>query len=193
MRYILILVSIIICTSCTNGVPNSKDNTALVDTTGAFTYHNEKIGWSLSVPNAYEVFKPLEKITRYNRSYQGVDSSYIIHLLSFQNNYGNFNSKIEPYNKNELGDYMTYKQSLNTAIYNSYSYTNSDTISGTITIDDVEFYTFSTTLYTDTREVVLHNTIFYTLINGYDFVVSITHQEDNSDGIIKVFFNSTFE
>lgn len=195
----LIILSILTLPSCESSINETSNNGVVVRTFSpsnkdSVTYRNKHIGWLIIVTKPESILSR-DTTYPYNKYGAGTDPVLRTDCLSFHNNKGNFTSYIEPYNESRDGKYTITKNEIHAVLYvdekQRYS-TSIDTTSGNIVIDGITFRTFTKTYYNKEGEAYIHNTTFYTLLKGYDFEVNITHQLDDSDGIIAMFLNSKF-
>lgn len=126
-----------------------------------------------------------------------IDYSRLKNLVGFQKNKFNiFQSTSEPFELEYEGEWEENNEALKDIIYAAYQSQgiNVDSTETKIEkIDGLKFYSYSFTVYGPKGEIILKQTMFSRLINGFDFGVNINYNnESDRDEMLLAFRSSKF-
>lgn len=157
-------------------------------------YTNKEIGWSLTIPEGWDLIKKgiNEESSDSRMNYVDIKS-----LVSFQKGeYNLFQSTIEPFEIEYEGEWQENERALKYVIYQTYEsqgiiIDTSATISEEI--DGVHFHTYSFSISDNNEETVMEQIIYRAPINGYDFGVVLSYNnEGDRDELLAAFRKSKF-
>lgn len=172
--------------SCTELDPNKQVDEGQV--TGA-TYESKEIGWIIEIPKGWKVIAK-DKIEASNEKGKKlleqtaggeVDISGLKYLISFQKNQFNiFNSTSEPFVEEYPGEYEQNRKFVYGLIHDTYTSQGikTDTATTTERIQGLDFHVLFTTIYSPEGEKLFNQILFSRLINGYDFAMTITYNNE---------------
>ena len=190
-------------TSCGQVDPNKNIDEGKVE---GNIYTSEEIGWTIEMPKGW-AFINKEKTKELNEKGlralektmdREVDNSGLKNLISLQKDRFNiFQSNSEPFELEYKGEWEENNAAMKELMYTTYlnQGVKADSSATTIEkIDGLEFHKYSFTIYGPKGEVILKQIMFSRLINGFDFGVSISYNNDEyRDELLKVFRNSKFK
>jgi len=169
-------------------------------------YFCEEIGWSIEVPDDWplmslEVQKyyeqrgldAMESIVDFD-----IDSSQLKNLISFQKDvFNSFSSTMEPVVLEYEGEYEEINEHLKELLqltYKSQGIVTKVTETTQVIIDGISFETFEVSLHTPDGDLFLSQLMYSALINGFDFGVCISYNnETDKKAMLDAFKNSTFK
>jgi len=189
-------------TSCGQVDPNKNIDEGKVE---GNIYTSEEIGWTIEMPKGW-AFINKEKTKELNEKGlralektmdREVDNSGLKNLISLQKDRFNiFQSTSQPFELEYKGEWEENNAAMKELMYTTYlnQGVKADSSATTIEkIDGLEFHKYSFTIYGPKGEVILKQIMFSRLINGFDFGVSISYNNDEyRDELLKVFRNSKF-
>jgi len=190
-------------TSCGQVDPNKNIDEGKVE---GNIYTSEEIGWTIEMPKGW-AFINKEKTKELNEKGlralektmdREVDNSGLKNLISLQKDRFNiFQSTSQPFELEYKGEWEENNAAMKELMYTTYlnQGVKADSSATTIEkIDGLEFHKYSFTIYGPKGEVILKQIMFSRLINGFDFGVSISYNNDEyRDELLKVFRNSKFK
>lgn len=152
-------------------------------------YESKQIGWSIEIPKGWTIVSrdKLEANDQRGKDaiekvYEGeIDTKGLKHLISFQKDKFNvFASTSEPFQEEFPGEYEQNNMALNNLLYETFAGQGIriDTSSGKEPIQGLEFNTFYSTIYSGDGKVILKQTLYSQLINGHDFGVTLSYNND---------------
>ncbi|SFU45790.1 hypothetical protein SAMN05216480_10467 [Pustulibacterium marinum] len=170
------------------------------------TYHNEEIGWTMEIPEGWNVTHKSDVDRRTKKGLEAlsetsgfeIDTSGLKQLLNFEKNRFNiFQSTSELFEVEYEGEWEETNASAKELIYYAYMERGiraDSTAIKTIVIDGMEFQLYGFTIYNAKGEVLLNQLIYSRLINGYSFGVSIHYNnEADKKQMLDAWLNSTFQ
>ena len=208
MKYILILLASLSLLSCKEKKQELKDKqkeieTGTLDSTNR--YSADEIGWTTSIPSGWEVqtrentkkntergLKAIEKEMNAE-----VDASKLIQLLNLKKGkFNSFLSTIEPYDTTDGISYEEHNRRLYEVMKQTYAGQGTDArySEDTALLDGLSFYVFNVKIYNkDKSTVILNQTMYSRLINGYDFGMTISYNGDEARKELEdIVFSSKF-
>jgi hypothetical protein len=168
-------------------------------------YHSEEIGWTMKIPNGWNVTHRSELSKRTKKGLDvlnetaGIDydASELKQLLNFQKDkFHIFQSTSEPFILEYEGEWEENKKGIQELIYETYSSRGIkvDTSSTKEKIDNLEFEVFHITMYGPDGKIMLYQDMYGKHINGYDFGVNLNYiKDEEKKEMMKAWKNSTFE
>ena len=194
-------ITIAILVSCKSD-PNKQIDEGKINEN---TYHSEEIGWTMEIPDGWNVTHRSELKKRTEKGLDAInetagidyDASELKQLLNFQKDrFHIFQSTSEPFKLEYEGQWEENNKGIKELIYEAYSSRGIkiDTTSSKEKIDDLEFEVFHITMYGPEGKIMLYQDIYGKHINGYDFGVNLNYVNDKEKSeMMKVWKNSTFE
>jgi len=168
-------------------------------------YRCEKIGWSIDVPENWKITSEDDEfvLDSSNRAMlektqdTKFDLSKTRKMISFQKDESNaFESAITPMIEKYPGQYDEGCREQNKLTYKSLTSlgTRFDSSSSTEIINGHKFNTFSITMYSPKGYVIIYQTSYFALINGFDVQMNICYNNDDDKAILlKALRNSKFK
>ncbi|QNR25128.1 hypothetical protein [Croceimicrobium hydrocarbonivorans] len=206
MNKLLTLVSILTTLtfiSCGQPDPNKQIDEGTVKDN---TYTSEEIGWTIKIPDGWTVINQEQTQANNERGLNAleetleneIDLSGLKNLIGFQKNQFNiFQSSSEPFELEYDGEWEENNAALKEVIYTTYLNQGMRADSSATTteeIDGLEFQRFSFTIYSPKGEVIMKQTMYSRLINGFDFGVNLNYNNDEDKEImLEAWKNSTFK
>jgi hypothetical protein len=204
MRNIVITTSLLLLlfnSACVQKGSNIAFDAGTLDSS---IYSNSEIGWTMRIPNGWTTISRddqaqttqsgLEVVA--SATGQEIDYSGLMHLISFQKNrFNQFQSTIEPYNTEELGDWIEHNKFVYKLVYDTYENQGMkvDTSSTTDKIDNRVFQLFRMKLYGPDGNIILFQDMYTRLIKGYQFGAILNYNNSIDKGAMqKVWFESKF-
>ena len=203
MFRLIFILSIISIVSCQQVVSKSKPHVDEGVMEGE-RYISQEIGWMLTIPKGWTIMSK-DKMDGYTekgmdaiREVAGtIDYSGLKNLINFQKDQRNiFQSTSEPFKIEYEGEWEDNNEALKGLLHATF--TNQgikiDTSSSSMIVDELEFESFHITFYTPKGEIVLYQDMYTRLINGFDFGVSLTYNnEKDKTTLMDVWQNSKFK
>ena len=199
----LITLTVLVLTSCKPSDPNKSVEEGKVE---GNIYTSEEIGWTMEIPQGWKVidkekseeFQEQGKKALENNTDATVDLNGLKMLISFQKDQFNiFQSTSEPFNLEYEGQWEENNAATKAIIYATYvnmGIQADSTATKTITIDGLDFQTYTFAIRDQEGNVIMTQTMYSRLINGFDFGVNINYNnEKDRDEMFKAFLNSKFE
>ena len=181
-----------------------ENNTELINNKQKI-YNNQELGWTIEVPKGWKINNQAEK-DKLTKKWldvvewivdEKIDIRGLKNLISFQKNKFNiFQSTSEPFENQYEWEWKENNANVQQFIYDTYvsQWIKVDTSEiKTEKIDglDFEYYTF--TIYNNKNKVVLQQIIYSRLINGLDFGVVISYNnESDKNEMLNAWINSKF-
>ncbi len=199
--YILLVILISIVNISCQTDPNEAVDEGKV--TG-YTYTSDDIGWSIQIPEGWEVTGKDAQQARVERGQEAfedatnleIDVSNLRHLIGFQKDQFNiFQSTSERFELEYEGEWESNFKDVTELICvmyedNGIAY---DTLSGTEIIDGLEFKKFNVTIYSPKGDIILYQEVYGRHINGFDFSVNINYNNENDKiELVSALKNSKF-
>ena len=195
MKYIIILIACFSLISCKEKRQTLKDKQSELETGSLDSTHRYKaddIGWTAKVPGGWEVQskdatkentergkKAIEKTINVE-----VDASALQQLINLKKGrFNSFLSTIEPYNEKKEGSYEANNEKLYELMKKTYADQGIKATyeEDTATIDGLSFYVFKAKIYKpDSKEVLLNQVMYSRLINGYDFGMTLSYNDEDA-------------
>jgi len=199
----LITLTVLVLTSCKPSDPNKSVEEGKVE---GNIYTSEEIGWTMEIPQGWKVidkekseeFQEQGKKALENNTDATVDLNELKMLISFQKDQFNiFQSTSEPFNLEYEGQWEENNAATKAIIYATYvnmGIQADSTATKTITIDGLDFQTYTFAIRDQEGNVIMTQTMYSRLINGFDFGVNINYNnEKDRDEMFKAFLNSKFK
>ncbi|PZE17183.1 hypothetical protein DNU06_07880 [Putridiphycobacter roseus] len=196
----LLLLTVLI--SCSTDPNKQIDEGKITDN----TYHSKEIGWTMEIPNGWEV---THKSTLDERTSNGldlisesagieIDASELKQLLNFQKNKFNiFQSTSQPFIEEYEGEWASNNVLLKELIYNTYLQNGMKTDSSatqTVSVNGLDFVFYEFVIYGPKGDVILNQMMYSRLINGFDFGININYNnEGDKKEMLEAWMNSKFE
>jgi hypothetical protein len=199
--HILIFFTFIFFTSCKTDPNKQVDEGTVIEN----IYHSKEIGWTLEIPNGWNVTKREIAQGRENRGLKALneanaidyDISGLKQLISFQKDrFHIFSATSEKFELVYDGEYEENKKLVKEMLYNTYvsNGIKFDTISSKEKINNLEFDLFHLTLYDSKGNIILYQDFYCRYINGLDFGVNLNYINDKEkQELMRVWKNSKFE
>lgn len=199
---LIILIFLIILPSCKKTDPNKTIDEGNISEN---VYTSQEIGWTIEIPKGWKIISKEEKdkwqkkgekaITEFTgeeMQYEGLKD-----LVGFKKNQFNiFQATSEPFEVEYEGEWEENNQILKELLYQTFESQGirvDSTETSTETIDNIDFKTFSFTIYGPKGDIILKQITYSTLINGLDFGVNMSYNNDkNRDEMLKVWRGSKF-
>lgn len=198
-----IALTILVFTSCKPSDPNKDVDEGQVE---GNTYTSQEIGWTITIPNEWEVMDKEKSEDMREKGTQAVeetidqevDFSGVKTLISFQKNQFNiFQSTSEPFNQEYEGEWEINNAGIKALIYETFMNQGikADSSATTVeTIDGLDFQTYNFTIYGPNGDVILHQILYSRLINGFDFAANINYNnETDRETQLQAFRSSKFK
>jgi len=199
----LITLTVLVLTSCKPSDPNKSVEEGKVE---GNIYTSEEIGWTMEIPQGWKVidkekseeFQEQGKKALENNTDATVDLNGLKMLISFQKDQFNiFQSTSEPFNLEYEGQWEENNAATKAIIYATYvnmGIQADSTATKTISIDGLDFQSYTFAIRAPEGNVIMTQTMYSRLINGFDFGVNINYNnEKDRDEMFKAFLNSKFE
>jgi hypothetical protein len=195
IKYIFSFSVLILMVACSqNGSTTLEEN----------IYYNESTGWRIELPKGWETVSKKENSAEkqigkkaLEQVFEGdINSEYEV-LLSIKNNRNaSLTSTLEKFDEQYEGEWKDNNVFLKELLYKAFAKQNIliDTTSSSDSIDNMPFEVFYISLYAPNKTVILNQILYSSLINGYDFGVTINyvHTEDK-EILLKALKNSQFK
>ncbi|MCB0502401.1 MAG: hypothetical protein KDD32_06940 [Bacteroidetes bacterium] len=198
----VLLIFLVAMNSCRQKSSASNDSINIASTK---IYTSEALGWQIEIPDSFQIISQ-DKMEAYDRQGQAIvgqtEEDYIEYdglkyLISFgKDDFNIFAATAEPFELMYDGEYEDNNRLLNELIYQTFvnQGLTVDTVSGSIMIDQLEFMTFKTNIYSPDGDIIITQELFNRYINGYDFSVNLTYNNDaDKTVILDAWEASTFE
>lgn len=200
-RYISAALTIAIFMACSGTAEQGKKVDEGVINNRIFT--SEEIGWTIEVPEGWKITdlqKQKETDKKGADAMKQVDESIQLgeynNLIGFhKDELNSFGSTSEAFDERTDGSWLENTKRLNAFIMQTYESQGitCDSISGTETIDGLEFQMFKTSIFGADSVPVLEQIMYSRLINGRDFGVNINYNNDKDrDEMMKAWKASKF-
>ena len=201
MNYLYIIILTFTLISCSE---NLAENSVQVDSNTLTTYQDSLIGWTLEIPAEWKIqskkeiaainekgVESLEKAVGTNMDVSSYDN-----ILSFaKDNINMFQSIREKYDKDETA-WKKNNVALKELFCSVYAEQGARLDSSEMTIEEihgVKFDSYEILFYDDNKKINLVQVFYSTLINGYDFSVSMcVSNEQNKRELMAIWENSIF-
>lgn len=200
-RYMAAAVALILFAACNGAQQGKKVDEGVISDK---TFTSEEIGWTIQIPEGWTV-TDLEKQKETDKkgadAMKQVDESIELgeynNLIGFhKDELNSFGSTSEPFDESKDGSWLENTKRLNVFIVQTFESQGitCDSISGTETIDGLEFQTFKTTIYGNDSVPLLEQIMYSRLINGHDFGVNINYNNTKDrDAMMKAWKGSKFK
>ena len=195
MKYIFILITCLFLISCKEKKQTLKDKQDEIEIgslDSAHQYKADEIGWTAKIPMGWEVQtkddtkdntergkKEIEKTLNVE-----VDASGLKQLINLKKDkFNSFLSTIEPYDEAQAGSYAANNKRIYGILKSTYAAKNIDAKyeEDSAIIDGLTFFVFKIKLYTpDKKEVLLNQLMYSRLINGYDFGMTLSYNDEDA-------------
>lgn len=197
---ILLAGMVLFYTACTHSDPNQEIDEGKIT---ANTYHSDQIGWTMEIPEGWEIVKRetvAENTKKGKKAVEEVigeyDFSNVKYLLNFRKNaYNVFQATSEPFDTSGGMNWKINNKNLKDVIYETYAKQGMqiDTSSATSNIDGLNFEVYIVTLYGPDGDEILRQEMYSRLINGFDFgvVLNYNNPEDRAE-MMDAWKNSKF-
>ncbi len=199
--YILTFLTFVLFISCKTDPNKQVDEGTVVEN----KYHSKEIGWTIEIPNGWNVTKRDESQKREDKGLKAINEANGIHydasglkqLVSFQKDrFHIFAATSEKFEIEYDGEYEENKKLVKEILYNTYASNGIkvDTASSKEKIDKLEFDLFKITVYDPKGEIMLYQDLYSTFRNGLDFGVNLNYiNEKEKLELMRVWKNSKFE
>jgi len=203
-RVIISLGIIITILSCKPIDPNKYVDEGMLENG---TYVSEEIGWTIRIPNNWKIVSRKQKKEYEKKGLEAmqevvgeeIDVSELKNLIGFKKNMFNvFQSSSEPFEEViSLNEWKENNGFLKELIYNTFTSRGikaDSTETKIVKIDGLDFYTYGFTIYSPEGDTILNQLVYSRLINGLDFGVSMTYNnESDKTEMLNSFLNSKFK
>ncbi|MCX6272288.1 MAG: hypothetical protein NTU44_13940 [Bacteroidetes bacterium] len=186
-NYLNFLVICFVLISCKQVDPNKYiDEGYLKDN----LYKSNEIGWTIQIPDGWEVVKPDNRVGKAAieiTTGAKIDLSEQKHLINFKKDHANlFVSTSQPFKEEYPGEFIEGTESMNKIIYDTYKSrgAKTDTSSGSVFIDGMEFRTFTIKIYSEEGGLILNQILYSGLVNGYDLGININYNNEKDKNIM---------
>jgi hypothetical protein len=188
--------------SCTPSDPNKEIDEGNIK---GEIYESKEIGWTMQIPQGWEIVskdkveasdkkgnEAMAKVTG-----QELDTKAMKHLISFQKDQFNLlASTSEPFVQEYPNEYLINNQKIYEILYDTFKSQGikADTSTGKELVDNLEFDTFYTTIYSPKGEVILNQVLYGRLINGLSFGVTICYNNpEDKNTLLNAWRDSKFK
>lgn len=199
--YIFIISTLVLFTCCKTDPNKHVDEGKIIEN----TYQSSEIGWTMKIPDGWEVTKRNESQRRENKGLKllneandiNYDASSLKQLISFQKDrVHSFTAVSEKVEIENNGEYEKNKQLVKELLYNTYASNGIkiDTASSKEKIDNLKFNLFKITVYGPQGDILLYQDLYSTFRNGLDFGVNLNYlREKEKMELMRVWKNSKFQ
>jgi len=202
MKNIFCLLLILI-SSCIQRDPNKSIDEGKVE---AHIYTSEEIGWTIEIPKGWNIVDKETKQKMTEKGYnhiretigEDIDYSGLKNLIAFNKNQSNmFQSTSEPFDTEYDGEWEENNKAVKEIMYitlldQGIKVDSTATIIEKIDNLDFHFYTF--TIYSPQGKIILNQIMYSRLINGFDFGVSISYNNNkDKEEMLNAFKASKFK
>jgi hypothetical protein len=169
-------------------------------------YTSQEIGWTIAIPTGWTLTEKA-KLKEMNEKglkvleetiEESIDYSELKNLIAFEKNvFNNFQSTSEPFALEYDGEWEENNAAIKDVIYQAYVNQGikvDSTATKIETIDNLDFQTYTFTIYGPEGNVILKQRLFSRLINGFDFGVIINYNNfrDGTE-LLNIFRKSKFK
>ena len=155
-------------------------------------YTSREVGWTIKIPKGWTVVSKdrLEELDEKGRKAfenvgESIDSSGLKHLISFsRKKYNLFQSTAEPFDLEYEGEWEENNSALRDLLLVTYKDQGLRAEATEISIEDVgglRFQKYEITIYSPKGNVILNQLMYSRLINGLDFGVSLSSNNERSE------------
>lgn len=153
-------------------------------------YNATEVGWSVQLPENWEVLTKQAvdglnekgKDLIENSSNTKIDLAGLVYLINLKKDpFNAFNSTIEPFDEKKDGSYEERNVAVVEVMKNAYESKNIHTVweRGTESINGLSFDVASGKIYSpDKTKVILSQKMYSRLINGYDFSMTMSYNNE---------------
>ena len=199
--YIFIISTLVLFTCCKTDPNKHVDEGKIIEN----TYQSSEIGWTMKIPDGWEVTKRNESQRRENKGLKllneandiNYDASSLKQLISFQKDrVHSFTAVSEKVEIENNWEYEKNKQLVKELLYNTYASNGIkiDTASSKEKIDNLKFNLFKITVYGPQGDILLYQDLYSTFRNGLDFGVNLNYlREKEKMELMRVWKNSKFQ
>ena len=168
-----------------------------------YVYSVREIGWSTSLPKDWTVISKRESAENTKKGQKlieesvgtKIDASSLIELISIKKDkFNSFESTMEPFNESTDGSYDNQNFMVHDLIRQTYKAKNihADYEIGATRIDGVMLDWFYIKVFApDNKKVILQQKIYSALINGYDFAINISYNNETDEETLMKIINSS--
>ena len=201
-KFFLSLLITVLLLSCKNIGPDKPADKGKIE---AGVYHNETIGWTITIPEGWKITAQdqVEEQTRtgLDAIQEATDMEYdysgLIHLLNFEKDQTHsFQSSLEPFELQYEGEWEENSQLVKELMHETYASRGIlvDTTSSKENIGGLEFDVFHLTLYTPEGEVFLYQDMYARHYMGFDFGVNLNYlRTEEKNEMLQAWKNSEFK
>lgn len=155
-------------------------------------YQSKEIGWTITVPQGYEVSDNEELKRLENSGKQAMESSLgreldisgLKDLANFRKDrFNQFQSSMEPFDTITDGNWYEHDQALKLVIYTTFRDQGihvDSSATEAVTISGMPFRRYTFTIYSPDNEVILRQEIYNALIKGYTFGAFINFNDSTA-------------
>ncbi len=197
--YQLFFVTALLIVSCTTSDPNKELEEGSIKNQ---IYTSQEIGWTIEIPKGYEIVSKDKVEANEKRgsevlektSSEKINTKLLKHLIVIQKDRFNaLSSTSEPFTEEFPGEFQQTNKKMNELLYRTYidQGVKTDTSSGKETIQNLEFETFYTTVYSPKGDVGINLIQYSKLINGFSFGVTICYTNAQDKKTLLDAFNSS--
>lgn len=192
--------------ACNNEEPTEKKSKYQEPVTESEEFHSHELGWTIQIPAGWTKISTAQTQAQQQKgmkmleenSETNFDMSGLINVLGIQKNPMNLmQATAEPFNEEYPGQWSLNNQGVKEVIFttfNSQGIRVDSTATFNVQVGGREFQSYSFVVYGPSGDVVLHQTLYSALINGYDFGVNINYNDTNlRNDMLGALMNSTFE
>ncbi|MEJ6829103.1 MAG: hypothetical protein QNK61_02815 [Akkermansiaceae bacterium] len=203
INLITLILGVIALSSCSKVDPNTQIDEGTISD-GYYT--SEEIGWTMRIPDGWTILsrKKVDEFERKGSELIGdtlgedLDFQGLKNLLDLQKDQFNiFQSTSQPFEVEYDGEWEETNEALKDVLLETFQ---NQGIKAAISetrienIDGVVFNIYDTTIFAPDGKVILHQTMYSSLINGYDFGANLSYNnEDFRDIMLTAWRESKFK
>jgi hypothetical protein len=173
------------------------------DTKSENVFYNETTGWEIQLPNGWTTISKEENSAEkqigkkaLEEVFDGdINPDYDV-LLSIKNSKNaSLTATLEKFEEAYEGEWNDNNVFLKELMYKAFSHQNIliDTTSSVDTIDNIPFSVFNISIYARNKTLILNQILYATLINGFDFGVTVNYVErEDKEALMNALRSSKF-
>lgn len=200
--FLLIVLSFTAFISCKTNPQEQVDEGKIKNS----VYTSNEVGWSIKVPSKWNVISRKQNEDYQRKGLKAMEETLdekisvvgLKNLIGFQKNKFNlFQSTSEPFEVSYEGEWEENNRWVKKVLYTTLIERGIKVDSSStkvINIDGLDFLSYSFTVYSPKREVILKQIIYNSLINGFDFGANINYNnESDKQEMLDAWLNSKFK
>jgi hypothetical protein len=183
----LLIVLFVLNFSACKKKPAADETTATEELSGANSFKSEEIGWSIIVPQDWEIINQdeLKAEEEIGRELAGEtveeQGSKLNFVVSFRRDEFNFlSATTQAFTEEYPGEYQDNNRLINELIYNTFMSQGIqvETTKDSTEIGGKQFSIYTNKIFDANGEVFITQELYSCLINGYDFAVNLAYNND---------------